>query len=84
MAIETTYTQARANLQSLLDAVTENREHVIIHRRGGDDVVMLPADELRGLIETVHLLRSPRNAQRLRQALRWALSQPIPPRHGGR
>jgi len=72
MAIETTYTQARANLKSLLDEVAENREQVIIHRRGGDDVVLIAADELRGLIETAHLLRSPKNAQRLMQALRRA------------
>jgi antitoxin YefM len=72
MAIETTYTQARANLKTLLDEVAENREQVIIRRRGGDDVALIAADELRGLIETAHLLRSPRNAQRLLQALRRA------------
>jgi len=72
MAIETTYTQARANLKSLLDQVAEDREQVIIHRRGGDDVAMIAADELRGLIETAHLLRSSKNAQRLWNALRRA------------
>jgi antitoxin YefM len=72
MAIETTYTQARANLKALLDEVAENREQVIIHRRGGDDVAMIAADELRGLLETAHLLRSPRNAERLLSALRRA------------
>ena len=72
MAIETTYTHARANLKALLDEVAENREQVIIHRRGGDDVAMIAADELRGLLETAHLLRSPRNAQRLLAALRRA------------
>ncbi len=72
MAIETTYTQARANLKSLLDEVAQNREQVIIHRRDGDDVALIAADELRGLIETAHLLRSPKNAQRLLHALRRA------------
>lgn len=72
MAIETTYTQARANLKALLDEVAENREQVIIHRRGGDDVALIAAEELRGLLETIHLLRSPRNAQRLLAALRRA------------
>jgi antitoxin YefM len=56
----------------LLDAVAENREQVIIHRRDGEDVALIAADELRGLIETAHLLRSPKNAQRLMQALRRA------------
>lgn len=72
MAIETTYTQARANLKSLLDEVSENHEQVIIRRRDDKDVAFIAADELRGLIETVHLLRSPKNAQRLLQALRRA------------
>lgn len=72
MAIETTYTQARANLKSLLDEVIDNREQVIIRRRDGDDVAIIAADELRGLIETAHLLRSPKNAQRLLEALRRA------------
>ena len=74
MAIETTYTQARANLKALLDEVAENREPVIIRRRGGDDVAMIAADELRSLLETAHLLRSPKNAQRLITALRRALA----------
>lgn len=72
MAIETTYTEARANLKSLLDQVTENREQVIIRRREGGDVALIAADELRGLIETAHLLRSPENARRLLTALRRA------------
>ena len=37
MAIQTTYTQARASLASLLDQVTKNREVVIIQRRGSED-----------------------------------------------
>lgn len=70
--IETTYTNARAKLASLLDEVTANREIAIIHRRGAEDVALIPADELRGLLETAHLLRSPKNAQRLMAALQRA------------
>ena len=65
MAIQTTYTHARARLASLLDEVTKNREVVIIQRRGSEDVAMITADELAGLLETAHLLRSPSNAKRL-------------------
>lgn len=65
MPIQTTYTQARASLASLMDEVTANREVVIIQRRGCEDVAMISADELSGLLETVHLLRSPKNAKRL-------------------
>ena len=69
MAVQTTYTHARAQLASLLDQVTNNREVVIIQRRGCEDVAMIAADELTGILETAHLLRSPKNARRLLAAL---------------
>jgi antitoxin YefM len=69
MAIQTTYTQARARLAALLDEVSSNREVVIIQRRGAEDVALIAADELTGLLETAHLLRSPANAERLLTAL---------------
>jgi antitoxin YefM len=43
-----------------------------VRRRGTGDVALVPAEELVGLMETAHLLRSPRNAQRLLAALRRA------------
>lgn len=72
MATETTYTSLRQNLASVLDQVVDQRETVIVRRRGARDVALVPADELAGLIETAHLLRSPRNARRLLSALRRA------------
>lgn len=69
MAIQTTYTHARAKLASLLDEVTKNREVVIIQRRGCEDVALITADELSGILETAHLLRSPANANRLLKSL---------------
>ena len=63
------YTEARANLASLWDRVVAEREPVVIHRRGKEDVAMIPASELDALLETAHLLRSPRNADRLLRAL---------------
>jgi antitoxin YefM len=72
MAAETTYTSLRANLASILDRVVDQQETVIVRRKGDRDVALLPAGELAGLIETAHLLRSPRNARRLLSALRRA------------
>lgn len=69
MATQTTYTRARAHLAALLDRVTVNREVVIIQRRGAEDVALIAASELNSLIETAHLLRSPKNAERLLTAL---------------
>jgi len=73
MAIQTTYTQARANLANLLNQVTHDRDVVIIQRRGEEDVAMIAASELEALLETAYLLRSPANAERLLSALGRAL-----------
>ncbi|RPJ49861.1 MAG: type II toxin-antitoxin system prevent-host-death family antitoxin [Chloroflexi bacterium] len=73
MPIQTTYTQARENLAKLLDEVTQNREIVVIQRRGSEDVAMISAAELESLMETAYLLRSPKNAERLLSALGRAL-----------
>ena len=79
MPIQTTYTKARANLAKLCNEVAENREIVIINRRGNEDIALVAADELASLIETAHLLRSPKNAQRLLAALNRARSRKVKP-----
>lgn len=75
MTFETTYTEARENLAALLDRVAEDRDVVLIKRRGREKVALVAADELAGLLETAHLLRSPKNATRLLNALRRALGR---------
>ena len=70
--VETTYTSLRENLASVMDRVVNDREVVIISRKGDKKVAMIPADELSGLLETAHLLRSPKNAERLLSALKRA------------
>jgi antitoxin YefM len=71
---ETTYTNLRQSLASVLDRVVNDREIVIVVRRGEKKVAMVPADELAGLMETAHLLRSPKNAQRLLAALKRSVA----------
>lgn len=70
MPTETTYTALRENLASVLDQVIDQQETVIVRRKGARDVALVPASELASLIETAHLLRSPRNARRLLAALK--------------
>jgi len=70
--VETTYTSLRENLASVMDRVVDDREVVIVRRKGDQKVAMISADELSGLLETAHLLRSPRNAERLLSALQRA------------
>ncbi len=79
MPIETTYTQARAGLAALLKQVTANREVVIIRRRGAEDVALISAAELSSLMETAHLLHSPKNAARLLVALERAQRREVSP-----
>ena len=79
MTTITTYTQARAALASLCDEVAATREPVIIRRRNAEDVALVSADELASLLETAHLLRSPKNAQRLLTAINRAQSQELSP-----
>lgn len=80
MKNQTTCTQARANLAKLCNQVAENRDVVIISRRKGGDVALIAADELASILETLHLLRSPKNADRLLSALRDAKSRTARPR----
>jgi antitoxin YefM len=70
MAIGTTYARLRDNLATVLNQVADDREVVIVRRRGAPDVALIPAEELTSLMETAHLLRSPANAKRLLRARR--------------
>jgi antitoxin YefM len=65
----TTYANARANFAKLCDEVTNDRTVIVISRRGAEDVALVAAAELSSLLETAHLLRSPKNAKRLLKAL---------------
>lgn len=79
MANRTTYTQARANLASLCDTVAETREPYLIERRNGENVALISEAELDSLLETAHLVRSPRNARRLATALERAVGTDVAP-----
>ena len=72
MAHRTTYTNARANFATLCDKAVDDREIIIITRRNSADVALVAAQELSSLLETAHLLRSPKNAQRLLSAMNRA------------
>ena len=78
MAIQTTYTKARAGFAKLCNEVTDNREVVIINRRDREDVALIAASELSSLMETAHLLRSPKNAERLLAVLNRARDRVTP------
>lgn len=80
MPIQITYTNARANLAKLCNEATRNQEIIIINRRGSSDVALISAEELSSLMETAHLLRSPKNVERLLTALKRAKANKLKPK----
>jgi antitoxin YefM len=72
---ETTYSQARLNLSSILDQVCEQKEIIVIKRPNEKNVALIAEDELSSLLECVYLLRSPENAKRLFRALEWTQTE---------
>jgi antitoxin YefM len=60
-----TYSESRARYAEVLNAVTDDREEVVITRAGHDPVVIVSLEDYESLKETAYLLRSPANARRL-------------------
>lgn len=79
MPTKVTYSYARQNLAGVLKDAEDTQEPVIITRRGHEEMAIIPAAELASLRESVHLLRSPANAQRLLRALKRALEDTVEP-----
>ncbi|MGE0087117.1 MAG: type II toxin-antitoxin system Phd/YefM family antitoxin [Desulfococcaceae bacterium] len=72
MPIQTTYAYAKKELAKLWDDVIYNQEIAIVTGRGAENIAIVPASELSGILETNHLLKSSRNAERLLNALQRA------------
>ncbi|MBY8823237.1 type II toxin-antitoxin system Phd/YefM family antitoxin [Sphingomonas colocasiae] len=64
------YTEARARLKEVMDRVVEDRTHVVVTRQKAAPVVILSLDDWNSIEETLHLLSTPTNADRLRSAIR--------------
>ena len=68
--IAANYTEFRTHLKKYLDEVEHNQEILIVKRNSGNGTVMLSLDEYNAIMETVHLLRSKANADRLFESIR--------------
>jgi len=64
-----TYTAARENLAATMTKVCENHDPVIITRNRDQSVVMMSLEDFSAWEETLHLMRSPANATRLRESI---------------
>lgn len=63
------YTESRARYAEVLDAVTDDREEIVITRSGHEPVVIVSLEEYESMRETAYLMRSPANARRLLDAM---------------
>jgi antitoxin YefM len=64
-----TYTEAREKLATTIKKVCRDHDPVIITRKREDSVVMMSLEDYESLQETSYLLRSPKNARRLLEAI---------------
>lgn len=63
------YTELRANLAQYMEEVCDSRDALVVTRQNARSVVIMSEDEYEGLMETLHLLRSPANAARLLRSI---------------
>ncbi|MCH8170546.1 MAG: type II toxin-antitoxin system Phd/YefM family antitoxin, partial [Bacteroidetes bacterium] len=67
--IAANYTEFRTGLKKFLDSVEENNETLIIKRGTGKGTVLISLEEYNSIMETVHLLSSKANADRLYESI---------------
>ncbi len=63
------FTEARNSLKAVLDSVVEDADTTVITRRDSEDAVVMSLDYYNSLMETVHLLKSPANAEHLSKSI---------------
>ncbi len=63
-------TEARNNFKEIFDSVFHNHEEVIIHRKGKENVVVIPFDEYNSMKETNYLLSSAKNREYLSESIK--------------
>jgi len=67
--IAANYTEFRTRLKKFLDNVEDNNETLIIKRGAGKGTVMISLDEYNSIMETLHLINSKANADRLYESI---------------
>ena len=66
------YSGLRNNLASYMDQVCDDRAPLFVTRQNARSVVLISEEDYEGLMETVHLLKSPANAARLLRSIKEA------------
>lgn len=65
-----TYSDTRARLKEVMERVVADRTPVVVTRQKAEAVVMVSLADWNAMEETLHLLSSPVNAERLRESIR--------------
>jgi antitoxin YefM len=66
------YSELRNNLASYMDQVCDDRSPLVVTRQNARSVILMSEEDYEGLMETVHLLKSPANAARLLRSIKQA------------
>lgn len=67
--IAANYSEFRKELKGYLDSVEYNNETLIIKRGSGKGAVLISLEEYNSIMETLHLLSSKKNAQKLYESI---------------
>lgn len=65
----TTYSNFRQKLKSYLDETIKSNSPLFVTRNNGENIVVLSESDYESIMETFYLLKSPKNAERLQQAI---------------
>ena len=68
--IAANFSEFRTKLKMYLDNVEDNNETLIVKRKTGKGTVVISLDEYNSIMESVHLLSSKKNADRLYESIR--------------
>ena len=63
------YTDVRSNFATVMEKVCDNHEPLIVTRSKKRSVIIMSLEDYESIEETNYLLRSPKNAKRLREAI---------------
>ena len=75
--IAANFSEFRNELKKYLDSVEDNNETLIIKRKSGKGTVVISLDEYNSIMETMHLLSSRKNAERLYESIEQSNSGKI-------
>ena len=63
------FTDVRNSFKAVIDRVVNDNDATLIHRRDGENAVLVSEAAYNSMMETVHLLSSPANARALLRAV---------------